>query len=50
MLPGRTYLIKIGHQDASARRSPLKYKINVNTLEHVAAKTLELNEIGVCAN
>ena len=25
-----------------------KYKINVNTLEHIAAKTLELNEIGVC--
>jgi bifunctional enzyme CysN/CysC len=28
--------------------APLKYKVNVNTLEHVAAKTLELNDIGVC--
>jgi bifunctional enzyme CysN/CysC len=28
--------------------SPLKYKINVNTLEHVAARKLELNDIGVC--
>jgi bifunctional enzyme CysN/CysC len=25
-----------------------KYKVNVNTMEHLAAKVLELNEIGVC--
>jgi bifunctional enzyme CysN/CysC len=49
MLQGRTYAIKIGTQTASATINPIKYKINVNTLEHVAAKTLELNEIGVCA-
>ena len=28
--------------------SPLKYKLNVDSLEHVAATTLELNEIGRC--
>ena len=33
---------------ANATIAPLKYKVNVNTLEHVAAGKLELNEIGVC--
>jgi bifunctional enzyme CysN/CysC len=48
MLPGRTYLMKIATQTAAATVAPLKYKVDVNTLEHVAAKKLELNEIGVC--
>ena len=48
MLPDRPYLIKIGSCRCRARSTQPKYKINVNTLEHVAAKTLELNEIGVC--
>ena len=48
MLRGRSYLMKIGTQTTSATIAPLKYKMNVNTLEHVAATTLELNEIGVC--
>ena len=48
MLPGRTYLLKIGGKTVTATIAPLKYKVNVNTLEHLAAKTLELNEIGVC--
>ena len=43
----------VPHEDRrptlAARRSPRsKYKVNVNTLEHLAANTLELNEIGVC--
>ena len=33
---------------STATVTELKYKVNVNTLEHLAAKTLELNEIGVC--
>jgi bifunctional enzyme CysN/CysC len=48
MLPGRAYLIKIATQTAVATVAPLKHKVDVNTLEHVAAKKLELNEIGVC--
>ena len=48
MLPGRTYEIKIGAQRAKATVSDLRYKVNVNTLEHTAAKALEINEIGVC--
>lgn len=48
MLPGRTYLMKLGTQTVTATITPLKYKVNVNSLEHVAATKLELNEIGVC--
>ncbi|MEI7688359.1 MAG: adenylyl-sulfate kinase, partial [Planctomycetota bacterium] len=47
MLQGRTYLMKIGTRTASATISPLKHKVNVNTLEHTAAEKLELNDIGV---
>jgi bifunctional enzyme CysN/CysC len=46
--PGRPYLLKIGARTVSATITEIKYKVNVNTLEHVAAKRLELNEIGVC--
>jgi bifunctional enzyme CysN/CysC len=48
MLQGRSYLVKIGTKTVTATVTPLKYKINVNTLEHVAARKLELNDIGVC--
>jgi bifunctional enzyme CysN/CysC len=48
MLPGRSYHFKLGTQSAMATLAPLKYKVNVNTLEHVAAKKLELNDIAVC--
>ncbi len=48
MLPGRPYLIKIGTRTVTGAIAQPKYKVNVNTLEHVAARTLELNEIGVC--
>jgi bifunctional enzyme CysN/CysC len=48
MLPGRPYLMKLGARTVSAQVTEPKYKINVNTLEHLAATRLELNEIGVC--
>jgi bifunctional enzyme CysN/CysC len=47
MLPGRPYWIMIGSQSASATITEPKYKVNVNTMEHLAAKTLEQNAIGV---
>ena len=47
MLPGRAYLMKLASQTASATVQAPKYQINVNTLEHLAAKTLDLNAIGV---
>ncbi|HUK02513.1 MAG TPA: sulfate adenylyltransferase subunit CysN [Steroidobacteraceae bacterium] len=48
MLPGRSYLMRIGTKYVPARVTQLKHKVDVNTLEHIAAKTLALNEIGVC--
>jgi bifunctional enzyme CysN/CysC len=48
MLPGRPYWMKIGTRQVSATITEPKYKVNVNTLEHLAAKKLTLNEIGVC--
>jgi bifunctional enzyme CysN/CysC len=48
MLPGRRYLMKIGTRSVGMTMSRPKYQVNVNTLDHVAAKTLGLNAIGVC--
>jgi bifunctional enzyme CysN/CysC len=48
MIPGRPYLVKLGTKIVSASITTLKHKVNVNTLEQVPGKELELNEIGVC--
>jgi bifunctional enzyme CysN/CysC len=47
MLPGRPYWLKLGTQMVSAQIRQPKYQVNVNTMEQVAAKTLDLNAIGV---
>ncbi|NGM51150.1 sulfate adenylyltransferase subunit CysN [Caulobacter sp. 602-2] len=43
--PGRSYLLKIGARLVGASVTEIKHRVNVNTLEHTAAKRLELNEI-----
>jgi bifunctional enzyme CysN/CysC len=48
MLPGRPYLVKLGATTLGASLGQPKYVVDVNSLDHLAAKTLELNEIGVC--
>jgi bifunctional enzyme CysN/CysC len=47
LVPGRSYYMKIATQVVSATIAQPKYQINVNTMERIAAKTLELNSIGV---
>ena len=47
LLPGRGYWLKIGTQTVTATVQEPKYEINVSTLDHLAAKTLGLNAIGV---
>ena len=47
MLPGRSYDLKLATQTVTATVQPPKYQINVDTMEHRAAKTLALNAIGV---
>jgi bifunctional enzyme CysN/CysC len=48
LLPGRNYLMKIGTQTVTASVTDIKYQVNVNSLEHIAARRLELNEIAFC--
>ena len=48
LLAGRPYWLKLATQTVSATVQPPKYQINVNTMEHLAAKTLTMNAIGVC--
>jgi bifunctional enzyme CysN/CysC len=47
MLPGRPYLMKIGSRTVGVTIAHPKYRVDVNHLDHLAATTLELNEIGV---
>ena len=47
MVPGRAYWLKVGTQTVSATVHAPKYEVNVNTREHLATKTLDLNAIGV---
>lgn len=47
LLVGRGYWLKLGTQTVSVTVQQPKYAVNVNTMEHVAAKTLDLNAIGV---
>ncbi len=47
LIPGRSYWLKLGTQMVSATVQAPKYTVNVNSMEHMAAKTLELNAIGV---
>jgi bifunctional enzyme CysN/CysC len=48
MLRGRSYLMHLGGKTVPATIAPLKHKLNIESMEQVAATKLELNEIGVC--
>jgi len=48
LLPGRAYLMKINNNTLGATVTELKYQLDVNTLAKLAAKTLSLNEVGIC--
>ncbi|ORL64913.1 sulfate adenylyltransferase subunit CysN [Pseudomonas putida] len=48
LLPGRPYLMKIGCRTVGMSCANLKHRVDVNSLDQLAAKTLELNDIGVC--
>ena len=47
LVPGRQYKLKTGTQSVNASLQAPKHVINVNDMQHLAAKTLELNDIGV---
>ncbi len=48
LLPGRSYLLKCGEQLTAASVSALKHKVNVDTLEHIAGRSLAAHEIAFC--
>ncbi|MGH7052993.1 MAG: adenylyl-sulfate kinase [Stellaceae bacterium] len=48
LVPGRSYLLKIGARTLPATVTALKHRVDVDTLAHLADKTLALNEIGFC--
>jgi bifunctional enzyme CysN/CysC len=48
MTPGRPYLMKVGTRTIGVSLSEPRHKVNINTFEELPAKTLELNDIGVC--
>ena len=48
MMPGRSYLLKTGARSVTATITDLKYKVDINTFDHLAGKTLDLNEVGFC--
>jgi bifunctional enzyme CysN/CysC len=47
LLVGRQYWLKLATQTVTASVHAPKYQVDVNTMEHLAAKTFELNAIGV---
>ena len=47
LLPGRGYWLQLATQSATATVQPPKHEVNVNSQEHLAAKTLRLNGIGL---
>jgi bifunctional enzyme CysN/CysC len=48
MLPGRDYLLRIGQDWTQARITSLRHRTDVNTGDHVAARTLQTNDLGLC--
>ena len=48
LLPGRHYWLKLGTRTVAAQVTEIKYKADVNTQEHIAAKRLLLNEVAAC--
>ncbi|WP_372707480.1 adenylyl-sulfate kinase [Brevundimonas sp.] len=48
LLPGRAYVIKSGAATLTGQVTDIRHKVNVETMERLAARTLEMNDIGVC--
>ena len=48
LLPGRPYWLKIGARTVTAQVTDIKHKVDVNTQAELAARHLDLNEVGYC--
>ncbi|PLP59644.1 adenylyl-sulfate kinase [Mesorhizobium loti] len=47
LLPGRSYILRTETDEASATVTELKHRLNINDFTEEAAKSLEMNEVGV---
>ncbi|MCE7026368.1 sulfate adenylyltransferase subunit CysN [Jiella avicenniae] len=47
LVPGRPYLFKIGTKTVPGSVTEIKYNVDVNTFQHLAAKKVDLNEVSV---
>ena len=48
LMPGRSYLARVGPKTTPLTVTAIKYKVDVNTGQHLAATTLQLNDIAFC--
>jgi len=48
MIPGRSYILRTEADQTPATITALKYQVNINSFTHEAAKSLHMNEVGVC--
>nr|WP_312054494.1 GTP-binding protein [Brevundimonas diminuta] len=48
LIPGRVYDLKIGVRTVLAQVTGIRHRVNVNTQEKLSARTLSLNDIGIC--
>lgn len=48
LLPGRSYELVIGTRQVAASVTMIKHHVDLFTRQHLAARNLEVNEIGVC--
>lgn len=48
LIPERRYILKLGTAKVGAAVTELKYRIDVDSLDHGAAKTLQMNEVAFC--
>ncbi|ACP22641.1 NodQ bifunctional enzyme (plasmid) [Sinorhizobium fredii NGR234] len=48
MLPGRSYILRTETDSVSATVTTLKHRVSINSFAREAAKSLQMNEVGVC--
>jgi len=46
--PGRSYILRTETDQVGATVTDLKYRINIDNFAHEAAKSLAMNEVGIC--
>ena len=48
LIPGRSYVLRTETDSVTATVTTLKHRVDINSFAHIAAKSLQMNDIGVC--